>query len=86
MKTFTDPTAVTDTKTFSDMKGGEHFIVITRGMRGWFACEMWINNEDADLGEFPEPWQSDDLSFETEAEAVVWAKQLAEDLDLPYIA
>lgn len=68
-----------------DLKPGQHFVVATEGMRGFFACEMWINNEEVDLGPFPEPWQSDSVSFGTREGAVERAKQLAEALNLPYV-
>lgn len=67
-------------------KPGEHWIGVTRGVRGWFACEYWMNNQEPDMGPFPEPWQSDDFSFETEAEAIEHAKRLAHDNGLQFIA
>lgn len=73
------------TKKLEEIQPGEHFISVTQGMRGWFACEFWINNEEPDLGAFVEPWQSDDSSFLTRAEAQNWAKLLAEAEDLPYV-
>lgn len=72
-------------KPFNEIQPGEHFFVVMEGMRGHFACEMWINNQEADLGPFPEPWQSDANSFSTKEDAVVWAKQLAEMEGLPYV-
>ena len=68
-----------------DMKPGQHFIGVTHGMRGWFACEFWINNEERDLDPFLEPWQSDSMSFPTKGEAIIYAKELALALELPYI-
>ena len=73
------------TKLFQDLQPGEHFMVATEGMRGHFACEMWINNEEPDLGPFPEPWQSDDSTFATKEEAIEWAKELAEIEGIPYV-
>ena len=74
---------------FTDLKPGDHFVVATNGMRGHFACEMWINNEDTDaegnVMNFPEPWQSDPYSFNTRELAVAHAKVLATDLQLPYV-
>jgi hypothetical protein len=74
---------------FTDLKPGDHFVVATNGMRGHFACEMWINNVDTDdegnLMIFPEPWQSDPCSFNTRELAVEYARKLAIDLKLPYI-
>lgn len=67
------------------LKAGDHFVTSTKGMRGYFAVEMWMNDEEADLGTFPEPWQSDPLSFDTEREADARAIELARELDLPYI-
>ena len=70
---------------FKDLKPGQHFMVATEGMRGHFACEMWMNDKDIPDTVFPEPWQSDDTTFPTKEEAVEWAKQLAEDSNLPYV-
>jgi hypothetical protein len=69
----------------SDIKPGEHFVVATTGMRGHFACEMWLNNE-TDMGVFPEPWSSDFMTYATEAEAIARAKDLAAELDVPYVS
>jgi hypothetical protein len=74
------------TKTLQDIKPGEHFIVATHGMRGHFACEMWMNNEDIPDTVFPEPWQSDPATFATKEEAQAYAVILAGILDLPYVA
>ena len=71
--------------TFKDLKPGQHFVVVTEGMRGYFACEMWLNNEYK-VSVFPEPWSSDFMSYATEAEAIVRAKELAAELELPYIS
>ena len=70
---------------FSELKGGDHFVVATKGMRGHFACEMWMNNQDLRDTVFPEPYQSDDETFATHEEAVEHAKELAKALNLPYI-
>ena len=68
-----------------DLKPGQHFMVATEGMRGHFACEMWMNDKDIPDTVFPEPWQSDSISFGTREGAVEWAKQLADISDLPYV-
>lgn len=65
------------------LKPGDHFISVTRGMRGYFAVEMWMNNEDAELGVFAEPWSSDDLSFGNEEQAKRRAHDLANEMALP---
>ena len=70
---------------FEDLKPGQHFIVATKGMRGHFACEMWMNNKDIPDTVFPEPWQSDNCTFDTKEEAIAHAKLLAEEMNLPYI-
>lgn len=67
-----------------DLKPGDHFMVATAGMRGHFACEFWLNNEQEEFT-FPEPWQSDYASFATREEAVTRAKAMAEEMKLPYI-
>lgn len=71
--------------TYEELTPGQHFYVATEGMRGHFACEMWMNNEDIHGAVFPEPWQSDMASFETKEEAVFHAKHLAFMEGLPYI-
>lgn len=73
------------TKLFQDLQPGEHFMVATEGMRGHFACEMWMNDQDIEDTVFPEPWQSDSCTFATKEEAIEWAKQLAEMEGIPYI-
>ena len=72
--------------TYQDLQPGQHFYVATKGMRGWFAAEFWMNNEEEDLGPFPEPWESDYRTFDNEADAVERAQELANDNGLPYIA
>ena len=67
-----------------DVAPGAHFMVATEGMRGHFACEMWINNKDLDFN-FPEPWQSDSSSFATREEAISHAMFLATLNNLPYV-
>lgn len=73
------------TKLFQDLQPGEHFMVATEGMRGHFACEMWMNDQDIEDMVFPEPWQSDDSTFATKEEAIEWAKELAEIEGIPYV-
>lgn len=68
-----------------DMQPGQHFMVATEGLRGHFACEMWMNNKDFDDMVFPEPWQSDPMTFATHEEAVAYAKGLAALEGLPYV-
>ena len=70
---------------FKDLKAGDHFMVATEGMRGHFACEMWMNGTDIEDTVFPEPYQSDSGSFATKEEAIAWARQLAKDNNIPYI-
>jgi len=72
-------------KKLTDIEPGQHFMVATEGMRGHFACEMWMNNESEKLGVFPEPWASDPCTFATKGEAVEWAKRLAEIEGLPFV-
>lgn len=67
-----------------DIQPGQHFVIATEGMRGHFACEMWINNTHEEYN-FPESWQSDSMSYRTHTEAVVRAKELANELGIPYI-
>lgn len=63
---------------------GDHWIEVTRGMSGWFAVEVWMNNQDASLGPFPEPWDTGVGRYATEAEACVEALALAAEKGLPY--
>lgn len=72
--------------TYQDLQPGQHFYTATKGMRGWFAVEFWMNNQEEDLGVFPEPWESDYQTFDNEADAVERAQELANDNGLPYIA
>lgn len=67
-----------------DLQPGQHFMVATKGMRGHFACEMWMNNEDPDVV-FPEPWSSDPPSWSTKDQAVRRAQDLANALNIPYV-
>ena len=61
-----------------------NFITVTQGMSGWFAVEMWYNNEDyADYG-FWEPWQTGVGRYATREQAIVEAKDWANDCDLEY--
>lgn len=70
---------------YRDLKPGQHFMVATEGLRGHFACEMWMNNKDFDDTVFPEPYESDFETYETHADAVERAKELAEVNNLPYV-
>lgn len=72
--------------TLKDIKPGQHFVVATEGMRKHFACEYWINNEDKEMGYFPEPWSSDFMTYATREEAIARAKELAAALEIPYIS
>lgn len=68
-----------------DLKPGQHFMVATEGMRGHFACEMWMNDQDIPDTVFPEPWQSDVCTFDTKEETVQHAKDMAEAIGIPYV-
>ena len=72
---------------FQDLKPGQHFMVATKGMRGHFACEMWMNNVsfNGDDSVFPEPWESDFMSWATKEEAVARAQKLAHERSIPFI-
>ena len=45
---------------------------------------MWYNNQDYDDYGFWEPWQTGIGRYATREEAIVEAKQWAEDCDLEY--
>ena len=70
---------------FQDLQPGQHFMVATKGMRGHFACEMWMNGTDIEDMVFPEPYESDFMSWATQEEAIARAKKLADELHIPYI-
>jgi hypothetical protein len=53
-------------------------------MSGWFAVEMWYNNEDYDDYGFWEPWQTGIGRYATREQAIVEAKQWAEDCEYAY--
>jgi len=72
-------------KKIEQLKPGEHFWSATRGMRGWFACEFWMNNTDSKDYVFPEPWRSDDETFRNEDQARVHAIALADSSGLDYV-
>jgi len=52
-----------------------NFVTVTSGMRGWFAVQMWWNNQD---GNFWEPWSTRPTSYTTPEEAEVEAEEWAE--------
>lgn len=61
------------------------FFTTSSGMAGYFAVEMWINDEDEfELSPFWEPWQTGFGRYPTEAGAQLEAWELASIEDLPY--
>jgi hypothetical protein len=58
-----------------------NYITVTQGGSGWFAVEMWYNNEDYG---FWEPWQTGIGRYATREEAVAEAQQWAKEMELAY--
>lgn len=65
----------------SDTKEHASFVTTTKGMRGYFAVQVWWN---PDLGGFWEPWQSGIGSYATQREAEVDARAWAESEGLEF--
>lgn len=68
--------------THLDIKPGQHWITTTSGMSGYFAVEMWMNNEDATCI-FPEPYETGIGRYATKAEAENEARSWAAMEELP---
>jgi hypothetical protein len=62
----------------------DHWITVTSGMSGWFAVEMWMNDEEPKLGAFPEPWDTGLGRYRTEDEARVEAICWAHEQQMPW--
>lgn len=56
-----------------------NYITVTYGMSGYFAVELWWNP-----GGFYEPWTTGSGRYKDRADAVIEAKQLAEEEGLEY--
>ena len=63
--------------------GTKNFITVTQGMSGWFAVHMWYNEEDLDFG-FWEPYDTGMGRYATREEAVVEAKEWADQTGMEY--
>lgn len=63
-----------------EIRPGEHWLEVTRGMSGFFAVRMWLNPE---MGGFPEPWDTGIGRYESEADAWDEARLIAEEMHLP---
>lgn len=63
---------------------GKHWIMPTRLGSGWSAVHWWINNEEPDMGPFPEPWQTGIGRYKTREEACIEVKQWAEAEEMDY--
>ena len=48
---------------------GQHFLTVSKLGSGWAAVEMWMNDEEPDLGVFPEPYQTGNGRYSTEEKA-----------------
>jgi hypothetical protein len=67
-----------------ELEPGQHWIDITHGMSGYFAVQMWLNNEDMN-NPFPEPYDTGFGRYRTPKEAYEEAKDWANDNDLPLV-
>lgn len=61
----------------------KNFITTTKGMSGFFAVHMWLNEEE-DFGPFWEPYETGMGRYATREEAEVEARQWAEDWEMEY--
>ena len=66
------------------IKPGDHWISVTSGMSGYFAVELWLNNEDTDCT-FIEPYDTGYGRYATYGEAKDEAMQWAADAGLAFI-
>ena len=66
------------------LKPGDHWISVTQGMSGYFAVEMWLNNEDSDMI-FAEPYDTGFGRYATYGEAKDEAMEWAVSEQLPFI-
>jgi hypothetical protein len=66
------------------IKPGDHWISVTQGISGYFAVEMWLNNEDGN-DTFAEPWDSGIGRYKTYEEAKIEAMYWAVSEQLPFI-
>lgn len=57
------------------------YITIMHGTSGFFACHVWLNEEDEDEP-FWEPYESGIGRYATREEAEVEARQWAEDMEM----
>ena len=63
--------------------GTKNFITVTQGMSGWFAVHMWLNEEDLEMP-FWEPYDTGMGRYATREEAVVEAKEWADQTGMEY--
>jgi hypothetical protein len=62
----------------------KNFITVTEGMNGFFALEMWFNEEDLEGLSFWEPYQRSFRTHPTREEAEAEGRQWAEDMEIEY--
>ncbi len=67
----------------------KNFITVTEGMNGFFAVEMWFNDEDNFPDEeenwgYWEPYQRGFHTHPTREKAEVEARRWAEDMEMEY--
>jgi hypothetical protein len=66
------------------IKPGDHWISVTSGISGYFAVEMWLNNDDSSMI-FAEPWDTGIGRYATYDEAKDEAMEWAAADELPFI-
>lgn len=60
------------------------YITVTKGMSGWFAVQLWWNEEDPELGGFWEPYDVGFGRYATREEAVKEGQAWAADEGLEF--
>lgn len=60
------------------------FITTTKGSSGYFTVLMWLNEDEPDIGPFWEPYSTGYGRYATREEAVVEAKEWAEECGYEY--
>ena len=63
---------------FNAVKPGGHYLTVQHLGSGWAAVEMWLNNEEPELGVFPEPWNTGFGRYarreQALAECLIWSE------------
>lgn len=67
------------------LKPGDHFLTVQLLGSGYAAVEMWINNEEADLGPFPEPYNTGFGRYDNKEDAYREMRDWAESDGIPVL-